>query len=83
MEAEEKLHLEEEEERVTNLNINLNAISLGGSREDTVSPMASQRTGEKTYQFPFDANLSTLSANPISHPKGHVRRVDISYVVSL
>ena len=48
VEAEEKLHLEEEEERVTNLNINLNAISLGGSREDTVSPMASQRTGEKT-----------------------------------
>ena len=75
MEAEEKLHLEEEEERVTSgLNINLNAISLGGSREDTVSPMASQRTGEKTNQFPFDANLSTLSANP----KVHVRHVDIS-----
>ena len=39
-----------EEERVganneeTNLNINLN-VSLSGSREDTVSPMASQRTG--------------------------------------
>ena len=48
LEAEEKMHLEEEEERVTSgLNINLNTISLGGSREDTVSPMASQRTGEK------------------------------------
>ena len=40
----------EEEERAgpnneeTNLNINLN-VSLSGSREDTVSPMASQRTG--------------------------------------
>ena len=53
MEAEEKLHLEEEEERVTNLNINLNAISLGGSREDTVSPMASQRTGEKSTPSPY------------------------------
>ena len=52
MEVEEKLHLEEEEERVTSgLNINLNAISLGGSREDTVSPMASQRTGEKSILF--------------------------------
>ena len=63
MEAEEKLHLEEEEERVTSLNINLNAISLGGSREDTVSPMASQRTGETINQFHFDADLSTLSSN--------------------
>ena len=81
MEAEEKLHLEEEEERVANLNINLNTISLGGSREDTVSPMASQRTaGEKTNQVSFDADLSTLSANPASHPKGHVRHVDISSV---
>ena len=45
-----------EEERASGLNINLelglninlglNPVSLSGSREDTVSPMASQRTGK-------------------------------------
>ena len=38
---------DDEEERVVGLNNNLglNPVSLSGSREDTVSPMASQRTG--------------------------------------
>ena len=30
-----------------NINLGLNPVSLSGSREDTVSPMASQRTGKK------------------------------------
>ena len=33
------------EEGNLNINLGLNPISLSGSREDTVSPMASQRTG--------------------------------------
>ena len=39
---------DEEEERMVGLNNNLglNPVSLSGSREDTVSPMASQRTGK-------------------------------------
>ena len=41
----EEGNLNNNEETNLNINLGLNPVSLSGSREDTVSPMASQRTG--------------------------------------
>ena len=43
-EEEERVGLTNEEAGI-NINLGLHPVSLSGSREDTVSPMASQRTG--------------------------------------
>ena len=47
---EERVGLNNEETGI-NINLGLNPVSLSGSREDTVSPMASQRTGNLSLHY--------------------------------